>query len=442
VATRFSLEGRAAAVIVAFGAVAVAASAVAVAFLGPLTGGLVAFAVLVPAGLYAARLFAGPVNRLVRALRDGVASFRDGDFSVNLVDQRNDELGELVRAYNEASAVLRGERQNLYQRELLLESVIQSMPWAIVLSNPGGRVVYGNVAARRLFNDGRKLEGHSVAGLLAQAPEELREALESGREGMFAVRRAGEEEIYYVTREVFTLNARRHEMYLLKLLTRELNRQEVATWKKVIRVISHELNNSLAPISSLAHSGQAIARDADSPRMVDLFAAVGERAAHLKSFIDGYASFAKLPAPRFETVAWEGFVDSLREVVPFTLDGGLPERPGYFDRTQLQQVLINLLKNAVESGSPPEAVRLSVHADARGTWLDVQDAGPGMAPEVLEQALLPFYSTKQAGTGLGLSLSREIVEGHDGRLSLANRAGGGLHVRVWLPCVSGRPGSE
>lgn len=435
--SKFSFEGRAAALVVTLIALAVAASAIAVLFLGAAFGSVVAFGVFVPIAIYAVHRFTRPVNRLVRALRDGVASFRDGDFSLNLADSRGDELGELVRAYNEASAVLRGERQNLYQRELLLESVIQSMPWAIVLENPGGRIVYSNVAARRLFNEGRKLEGHQFAHLLARAPEGLREAVESGREGMFAIRQPGEDETYYITREVFTLNAQAHEMYLFKLLTRELNRQEVAIWKKVIRVISHELNNSLAPISSLAHSGRVVAKGADPARAGELFAAIEERADHLKSFIDGYASFAKLPAPRYASVAWPEFVESLRQVEPFALAGELPAEPGHFDGTQLQQVLINLLKNARESGSAPEAIRLSIHDGPMGTWLDVTDAGPGMTPEVLEQALLPFYSTKQTGTGLGLSLSREIIESHGGRISLANRPEGGLHIRVWLPRIQG-----
>ncbi|HEV2332019.1 MAG TPA: HAMP domain-containing sensor histidine kinase, partial [Gammaproteobacteria bacterium] len=233
--------------------------------------------------------------------------------------------------------------------------------------------------------------------------------------------------------ERFTLNAQRHTLYLFKQLTRELNRQEVAIWKKVIRVISHELNNSLAPISSMAHSGGILSRDLASPRLESVFASIEERAQHLKSFIDGYARFAKLPAPRLTAVPWEPFLASLRVLAPFSLEGTLPAAPGGFDPSQMQQVLINLLKNAHESGSPEAAVTLRVRQDGEGLRLDVADAGPGMAPEVLEQALLPFYSTKQSGTGLGLPLCREIVEAHGGRLSLANRAAGGLLVSIWLP---------
>lgn len=402
--------------------------------LGSTWGGLlIALALLAPLTVYAVRRFTQPINRLITGLGDGVAGFKDGDFSISLNAGRDDELGELVEHYNLAGEYLRRERQHLYQRELLLDTVIQSTPWALVLTNAADQVVYSNLAARQLFNAGRKLEGHNFHELLGRAPEAFGEAVAGGRDGMFSVRRESEDEIYYLTRERFTLNAQRHSLYVFKQLTRELNRQEVAIWKKVIRVISHELNNSLAPISSLAHSGRILAREGDGARLEQVLGTIEDRAAHLKSFLDGYARFAKLPAPHLEQVAWSPFIGSLRSLATFTFVTPLPPQSGYFDAVQMQQVLINLLKNAHESGSPPQAVTLAVHQGPQGLRLDVADGGPGMPAEVLEQALLPFYSTKQTGSGLGLPLCREIVEAHGGRLSLANRPEGGLQVSIWLP---------
>ena len=402
-------------------------------FNSALGGLLVTLAAMAPVTVYTVRRFMRPINRLLTGLGDGVAGFKDGDFSISLNAGRDDELGQLIRHYNLAGEYLRRERQHLFQRELLLDTVIQSTPWALLLCNAGDHVVYSNLAARQLFSAGRKLEGHGFAELLEQLPEAFGEAVQGGHDGMFGVRREGEDEIYYLTREHFTLNAQRHNLYVFKQLTRELNRQEVAVWKKVIRVISHELNNSLAPISSLAHSGRILTAQPDRAKLEQVFATIEERAAHLKAFLDGYARFAKLPAPHLEAVPWQPFIASLRSLVSFNLEGNLPRQPGYFDATQMQQVLINLLKNAHESGSPPQAVTLTVHQAPQGMRLDVADAGPGMPGEVLEQALLPFYSTKQAGSGLGLPLCREIVEAHGGRLSLANRQSGGLIISVWLP---------
>jgi two-component system nitrogen regulation sensor histidine kinase NtrY len=432
---RQSLEGKFASLAVLLVLLTALAAGLAVHLLDSVLGGASAALVLaLPFSIYAVRRFMRPVNRLITALDDGVASFQDRDFSVSLNPERDDELGALVRHYNAAGDVLRAERHELYQRELLLDTVIQSTPWALVLANANDRVVYCNLAARQLFQQGRRFEGRAFTEVLADAPETLREAVQGGQDGMFGVRRDGDEdEIYYLSREHFTLNAQRHSLYLFKQLTRELNRQEVAVWKKVIRVISHELNNSLAPITSLAHSGRQLARQPDPAKLESVFGTIEERAQHLKRFIDGYGRFAKLPAPHIESVAWSGFIASLSGLTPFTLARPLPETTASFDATQMQQVLINLLKNAHESGSAPGAVTLSVRQGPQGIRLDVMDAGPGMSESVLAQALLPFYSTKQAGTGLGLPLCREIVEAHGGRLSLANREGGGLVVSVWLP---------
>lgn len=394
---------------------------------------IIALALMMPLLVYAVRRFMRPMQRMLIALNDGVSSFKDGDFSISLNATRRDELGELARQYNQVGEVLRQERFNLYQRELLLDTVIQSTPWALLLVNSGDRVIYSNIAARRLFNAGRKLEGHALSRLMEAMPDSMREAVINGHDGMFSVRNEDEDEIYYLTREIFTLNAQQHHLYIFKQMTRELNRQEVAVWKKVIRVISHELNNSLAPVSSLAHSGKILSEQPDSAKLRNVFGSIEERTNHLKKFIDGYARFAKLPPPQLEAVAWEPFLDSLAALAPFTRYGSLPEQPGYFDPAQLQQALINLLKNARESGSPLDAITLSVRQDHTGVRLEICDAGPGMPPETLEQSLLPFYSTKQSGSGLGLPLCREIVEAHGGRLSLANQAQGGLTVSMWLP---------
>jgi nitrogen fixation/metabolism regulation signal transduction histidine kinase len=227
----------------------------------------------------------------------------------------------------------------------------------------------------------------------------------------------------------------------LKQLTRELAAQEVAVWKKVIRVIAHELNNSLAPITSLAHSGQLLAREPDAAQLDRVFTTIGERAAHLATFIDGYARFAKLPRPRPEAVEWSHVLARLQAAMPFRLEGQAPPRQGFFDASQMQQVMINLLKNAAESGSPAREITVSVQDRVESFVLEVADRGSGLSESVLRDALLPFYSTKPTGTGLGLTLCREIVEAHGGRLSLANRPDGtaGAVVTLWLPCAARSP---
>lgn len=434
---RFSLEGKVALLATVCAGAAAGVALVLQYLVGSywLSLGLALGATIVIA-VPLSRRFARPLRRTLSAVADGISGMKDGDFSFSVAGGRNgrdDELGALVRSYNGLGEILREERQGLLQRELLLDTVIQSTPLALVLTSDSGRIMYSNLAARQLFNAGRRLEGLEFTQLLATAPAALREAFAGARDTLFTVDIAGEPEIFHLSRRGFRLNARPHLLYLLKQLTRELNAQEVATWKKVIRVIAHELNNSLAPISSLAHSGQQLARLPDTARLERVFTTIEERAAHLKTFIDGYARFAKLPQPRPAPIEWPAFLATLADALPFRLEGAVPQRVAQFDPAQLQQALINLLKNAHESGSPAEDVAISVEAGPSMWQLKVLDRGSGMTDTDLRNALVPFYSTKPTGTGLGLTLCREVLEAHGGRIALANREGGGLAVTLWLP---------
>ena len=402
-------------------------------------GGLVVSAlVLLPLAWWLAYLVMAPVSRLLRALEGAVASYRDGDFSFSIAANRRDELGELIRMHNALGQTLREQRQHLVQRELLLETVVQNTPVALVLTDGSGRVAYSNIASRHLFNDGKSLNGLDFAGLLAQAPEALSRAVESGEDALLSVEMDGSEETFHLSQRAFRLQGRPHRLHLFRRMTRELSRQEVATWKRVIRVISHELNNSLAPISSLAHSGAELARRGDLERLPGVFATISGRAKHLHGFIAGYASFAKLPAPQLQAVEWEPFLAALALHCRYRLAAPAPEQPGRFDPVQIEQVLINLIKNAHESGSAEDEVSLAILDAGSELRIEVADRGPGMSETVLAQALLPFYSTKRSGTGLGLALAREIAEAHGGRVLLNNREGGGLRVSLRLPQFGAR----
>ena len=431
---RWSIAGKLLALLAGV-AIAAAGTAVAIAAIGgdwrlmALGSGLVGAPLAIVAAQWASR----DLSRVLRALTDGVQSLTHDDFSVSIANRRRDELGQLVSAYNAMSQALRDERQDLFQRELLLDTVIQATPLALVLTNPQQTVLYSNLAARQLFNGGRRLEGLNFELLVAAMPAALGEALARNVDSLFTLQQAGEPQVFHLSQRKFLLNTVPHRLLLLKQLTRELNAQEIVTWKRLIRVIAHELNNSLAPVSSLAHSARQLAANPDAAMLDKVFGTIEDRLRHLTSFIEGYSRFAKLPQPRVAIAPWDVFVDNLRRAFPFELQGALPERPGYFDIAQLEQVLINLLKNAHESGSPGTDVAVAVEAVPRGWRLRVVDRGSGMADDVLANALLPFYSTKPEGTGLGLTLCREIVEAHGGRLSIANRTGGGLAVTIFLP---------
>ncbi len=398
----------------------------------PVLVGALALLVLIPLSIALVRNRFRPMLSLFRALTGTVSSYREGDFSFGLNWPRNDELSALVNGHNELGDVLREQRLGLVQRELLLDTMVQNTPVAMLLVAESGPIIYGNLAARQLLNQGRKLEGHSLDEVLSRAALPLRDALDRGGDGLFSVGTDDEEEIYHLARRSFRLNGRAHELLLLRQITVELRRQEVQTWKKVIRVISHELNNSLAPVASLAHSGGELVRRGQHEKLPTIFATIEERARHLEGFIRGYAHFAKLPMPRSEAANWQDFIARLRSQISFNVDGELPQALAYFDLAQMEQALLNLLKNAHESGSPADQVSLRVRQQAGHLRIEVMDRGTGMTEAVLSNALVPFYSTKRSGTGLGLALAREIAEAHGGRISLGNREGGGLSVAMIL----------
>jgi two-component system nitrogen regulation sensor histidine kinase NtrY len=419
--------------------VGIAAAAVGIAFLlmpwfaSSFSAGLAAVAIVTPIAIVWARFVVAPVRRTIQAVSDGISSMKDRDFSVSIASPYEPGLKALVASYNSLGSLLREERQSLYQRELLLDTVIQATPLSMVLTNANGRVVYSNIAARQTFLGGRNLEGLAFDELLQASPEPLRQAAASGADTLFTLDAGGESEIYHLSQRGFLLNSQAHRLFLLKQMTRELSRQEVETWKKVIRVIAHELNNSLAPISSLAHSGRQIVLRPDAAQFERIFQTIEERAKHLHTFIDGYARFAKLPRPLAEAVDWNAFLRALQNTSPFVIVGDVPSRPGFFDPAQVEQVLINLIKNAVEAGASAETIEVTVAEQAGGFGIQIRDRGTGMPEEVLRNALLPFYSTKPAGAGLGLTVCREVIEAHGGRISLANRPGGGLAVSLWIP---------
>lgn len=420
----------------AFIAAAGSAAAVGAWLSEPWAGALAGLIVGLVGGVVAVRLTLAPVLSMFRALAGTALSYRDGDYSFGLAWPGRDELGELVGAHNAIGSALREQQLDLVQRELLLDTMVQNTPVAMILLDAGRRVVFANLAARRLVGHGRRIEGQSLDTLADTLAPALADALRAGEPGVFACGEGDDEEVYHLSASGFRLNQRDHRLLLLRQITTELRRQEVQIWKKVIRVISHELNNSLAPMASLAHSGAELARRGQIDKLPAVFATIEDRARHLDGFLRDYARFAKLPSPRIEPIPLAPFLERLASQIPFAADLDGRESDGGIlraDRAQLEQALLNLLKNAHEAAGTADSVALRARRIADHWRLDVLDRGPGMSDVVMANALVPFYSTKRSGTGLGLALVREIAEAHGGQVSLANREGGGLVVSLSFP---------
>lgn len=384
-------------------------------------------------GLVVGRSVTRRINHGLQALDTGLMNFQDNDFSVSLNVSGNDELSQLAQRFNQASDSMRKQRADIFQRELLLDTVLQNTSLAILLADEQGRVLFANIAARHLLGQGSMLE-HKTLAEVSAANEDVEAIITQPRDGVFSLQRGDEQQIWHLSYANMRMNGMALQLYQFKPLTQELTQAEIQTWKKVIRVISHELNNSLAPISSMAHSGQKLLQQTADPALLQkIFTTIAERSAHLHSFLREYADFARLPQPHAEAFYWRDLLQTLRGIRPFTLVGELPTQASWGDSRQLAQVLVNLFKNASEAGTAEQDITLEIRQTPHRQWLMVCDRGSGMSDETLRNALLPFYSTKTEGTGLGLALCREIIENHGGQMAIRNRDGGGLEVSFWLP---------
>lgn len=388
---------------------------------------IIAGSVIVGTIAWCSHMIASRVNDLHAVLGNALAAFRDGDFSLRLAPRGDRELVELKQLYNELVDAVRSDRQEIYQKEILLDTILQRTPVAVVLLNAAERIIYSNTAARELLAAGARLDGKPFEEIAVNLDASLREALQTRDDAIF---HAGDE-TFHMTQRVFRMNTQAHRLILVERLTPELRRQEVVVWKKAIRVINHEINNTVAPISSLFHSAR---RAQELPehrhRLDEIYALIEDRLVHLRAFLEGYAQFARLPDPRKERTPWSAVLDGVRTLYPFEVEGN-PALECAMDPTQIQQVLINLVKNAHEAEGGEVVV--TVHQIGTDAVVRVLDRGRGMSEEVMRQALVPFYTTKPGGTGLGLALANEIVEAHGGRMRLSGREGGGTEVTLWVP---------
>jgi two-component system nitrogen regulation sensor histidine kinase NtrY len=381
-------------------------------------------------------LFTRSIKQVIETLELGVKCFQDNDFSITIQNKRgDDELGNIIEAYNKVAQTIRKERMNLYQRELLLDTIIQETPVALVLTDINDVVVYSNDATKALFNVAEKPDGIVFSSLLKVLPAALKKATIEKQQGLYTEQVDQHKSVFYLNCQTFNLNRAEHYLYLYKNMTTEISRQEIDLWKNAIRLMSHELNNSLAPIASLTNSAKDILTKPQHADMLpDILDTISQRTSRLHTFIDQYARFARLPLPSLKTVSLIDFIKTIVQLCEYQPIGEIPDTAVAIDLGQMEQVLINLLKNAKESGSKIEEVGLEISLDAhKRVIFSITDRGSGMTESQLQQALLPFFSTKQQGTGLGLTLCNEIVTAHGGLLRIVNREGGGLEIRFSLP---------
>jgi two-component system, NtrC family, nitrogen regulation sensor histidine kinase NtrY len=389
------------------------------------------------------------IIRPLQTLANVVGALREEDYSFRArLAVQNDALGELSLEINTLADLLALHRTGAVEAEALLERVVEEVDIPIFAFDPRNKL--------RLVNSaGEKLLQRPSAQLLGRASSELglQDALDCENETLLDLHFSSNAR-WFVRRSSFRQQGVPHTLVVLSDVSRALREEERRAWQRLIRVMGHELNNSLAPIKSIAGSLNARLAEAhfDDDQRQDFERGLGiieARAASLNRFLQAYRQLAQLPSPALERCSISVLVKraaALESRVRVSVNAG-PEVTLIADPDQLEQMLINLLRNAAEAvleaqrnanGSKPpvpddrEEVSLTWKLTGGDLVLTIEDSGSGLMNP--GNVFVPFYTTKPQGSGIGLVLCRQIAEGHGGSLELANRVDQhGCIVKVRLP---------
>ena len=374
------------------------------------------------------------VNRALHTASNLLAALRAGDTGLRATaPRRDDPVGELLWEINTLSATLRAQRLRVREVDALLAKVVEATDIAIFAFDKDQRLRLVNPAgAELLAKASEDLIGRSVAELQLDSVDRgaTQIALRQfpGASGRFEFRR-----------RTFRDGGIEHELISVSDLSRALREEERQAWQRLIRVLGHEINNSLAPIKSIAATLAALSGRPTPPEdwREDLksgLSLIGQRADALARFLLGYAALARLPPPQprdTDLGAMLRRAAGLEQRLPVSI-GALPAVIAYVDGDQIEQCVINLLRNAVDACLATRAeVKVELRESRGFILVRIEDSGPGLAAG--DNLFVPFFTTKQQGCGIGLVLARQIAEAHGGTVTLENRPGGGCVATLTLP---------
>jgi two-component system nitrogen regulation sensor histidine kinase NtrY len=364
------------------------------------------------------------VVRPLQTLANLLSALREGDFSLRARQpQEPDALSEVVQEVNAIGEVLREQRLGAVEAAALLHRVIDEVDVAVFAFDEQGRLRLVNRPAERLLAEpaerlvGRAAEDLGLADLLLEGEvPRLQSRTFPGGPGRWEIRRSS-----------FRESGLPHRLLVISDLSLTLREEERQAWKRLIRVLGHELNNSLAPIHSMASTLAGLLTREPPPEdwkedMQGGLEVIGNRSQALIRFMAAYARLARLPPPRRAPVELSSLIRrtaALETRLPVYVEKG-PEVMIEGDADQIEQLLINLIRNAVDAALLTGGM-VGVGWRAGGTHVEVrvEDEGPGLSNT--DNLFVPFYTTKPGGTGIGLALSRQIAEAHGGSLTLENR---------------------
>jgi nitrogen fixation/metabolism regulation signal transduction histidine kinase len=372
--------------------------------------------------VWAALAVRGRVVRVLQTLSNLAAALREGDTSIRARGADPDTAhGLAFHEMNRLAESLRGRRLDATEAMALLRRVMDEIDVAIFGFDAERRLRLVNRAGEALLD--RPAE--RALGLAA-AEVGLEEALGGAVPRLLDLAPAGRAGRWELRRGTYRWEGRPHALVVLSDLGRALRQEERLAWQRLVRVLSHEINNSLAPIKSLAGSLRtALDRGGDAAHadIAEGLGVIGSRAGAMERFLQAYARLTRLPSPAPRPLAvapWARRVASLETRLPVAVEGG-PEVTLTADGDQMEALLVNLVRNAADAALETGGGVRVRWRDAPEGWLtlEVEDDGPGIADA--GNLFVPFYTTKPGGTGIGLSLCRQIAEAHGGTVGLAGR---------------------